>query len=185
MKPRHNIRGSTSVEAVISISLISMMSLVLVAMLIGAMTAWCSGTGSETANSSVTIAIQKLANDIRDGKSASVSSNMLTVTFPKKVTHLVTGETIYDLSSTDPETHLFYLDDKGNLWRKVGANAAEVFARGIYVPDPTKTGDPAPPPFSAQNGEVNVMLKGMEQVGTKVSAHQVVTRITLRNFRGL
>lgn len=186
MRILRNKRGVTVVEAMMTITILSVASLALVGMLIGGIKGWCAGTGQDTATSSVTMAVQKLASEIHDGKEATVTSNQLKVTYPAKVTHSSTGDVIYDLSATDPVYRLYYLEN-GNLMRKEVNGSTSlpptVLAKNIYQQDPVTVGGTAPPPFSALNGEVNVKLKGQEQAGTKISKQQIDVRITLRNFR--
>jgi hypothetical protein len=174
------------VEAMMTITIISLASLAFFGMLIGGIKGWCAGTGQDVATSSVTMAVQKLASEIHDGKDATIVSNQLQVMYPKKVTNASTGDVIYDLSTTDPVFRRYKLENGSLIREEVNGTTIltkTVIAKHIYQHDPPTLGGTAPPAFSALNGEVNVKLKGEEQAGTKISKQQIDVRITLRNFR--
>jgi len=165
-----NSRGMTAIEALISIGLLSMIGATLLAVLNQSLVGWSSGTSRDTSVSQATIAIQKLSNDIRDGKSASVSNGVLTVVFPSVVQDAHTGERVYDLSSDDPTPRLYYVSG-GNLVRNVGGTIS-VIGRGVSTAV-----------FAASGGTVSVSLTCTQQVGKSTTSQQVVGRIALRNFR--
>ena len=161
----------TMVEIMVVTGLLTMVTVSFVAMLIHSLRGWSSGTSSETSTSKATIAIQRLANDIRDARSAVVSSGVLTVTFPNSVVDPGTGERIYDLSSDDPVTRSYYVSG-GNLVRTVGG-VTTILCRGVT----TTT-------FHAWGGTVTITtLTSTDQEGTYTSTQQITGNIALRNFK--
>jgi type II secretory pathway pseudopilin PulG len=188
MKLLHNRKGISLVETILSVTMITMISMALLALLMGSIRGWCSGTGRTTAMNAAAVAVQKLATDVRDGKTATFTSSTLTVTFPAVVTDPGTGEKFYDLSGTDPVQRRYYIQN-GNLMKQsfTGSTiiSTTVLAKKVYLPEALKVGDPTPPLWGALNGEVNVTLMGKEQAGMDISKRQLSARITLRNFRSL
>jgi hypothetical protein len=154
----------------VTVTILSLISVTFLALLIAGLRGWNSGVSQETATSRVTIAIQKLCNDIRDGQSASASidGTTLTVTFPQQVTDPDTSETIYDLSASDPATRSYYVYN-GNLVRKMGD---EVTTIGTGVSAAT---------LRAEGGIVTVTLKSAD--GTGRSSSTITGRLALRNYR--
>lgn len=160
----------TLVELMVSMSIISMAGVALVALLSHSLSAWSAGSSNEAATSSATIALQKLSNEIRDGKAAVGSSGTLTVTFPRLITDPLTNESVYDSSASDPVTRSYYISN-GNLVRKMGTNVV-ILARGISSAT-----------FGADGGIVSVTLIGDQHIGSSASTYQVTGRISLRNYR--
>lgn len=170
MKPVSGRRGMTLVEVVVASSVLTMITISLVAMLVHSLTGWSSGTSKDTAVTKVTVALQRLATDIRDGRSAQVVSGRLVVTFPALMTDGSTGEQVYDLSTNDPVTRSYYVLN-GNLVRNRAGTIA-IIERGISAAT-----------FGASGGTVTVTLTGADQEGTYSATRQITGRITLRNFR--
>jgi hypothetical protein len=160
----------TAVEVMISISILSMAGICLVAILIQSLAGWSSGTSRDTSTGQATIALQRLSNDIRDGKSASVSNGVLTVVFPLALQDATTGERIYDLSSDDPTPRHYYTTGS-DLVRSVGGTTS-IIGRGVSAAT-----------FAAGGGAVTVSLTSSEQVGKCVSTQQVTGRVALRNYQ--
>ena len=160
----------TLIEILISSAILAMAGIALAAILVQSLTGWSSVASRDTATSQATIALQKLSNDIRDGKSASVSNDVLTVVFPLALQDPATGEQIYDLSTDDPVPRRYYIS-QGDLIRSVGSNAT-VLGRGVG----TAT-------FAAGGGTVTVTLASSEQVGKCMSTQEVTGRIALRNYQ--
>jgi hypothetical protein len=171
---RLNSRGTTAIETMISLAVIMVTSFAMLSMLSQGMKVWCKGTSQETATSSATVTLQKLCNEIRDGKSAIVTgayNDVLTVSFPLVITNPSTGEKTYSLSGTDPAVRI-YSRKNGNLVRTVNG-VDTIIGRGISQVE-----------FGADNGEVNVKkLTVSHQVGMKTSTQTVAARVSLRNFR--
>lgn len=162
-----------------SIVFIAMLSTALVSLLLHSMEGWASGTGQADVTSSATIALQKLSNDIRDAKSATITTtntfnDTLTVTFPGTITDPNTGEHIYDLNSANTTTRTYYIWN-GELVRSAGGNITTL-AR--YVPLVRFDRD-----YKMAGLVIAVTLTGQEKVGTCTSKRQVTGRIALRNYR--
>lgn len=170
MTPMRNKRGMTLIEAVVTASILSMVTVTLVALLMQSMRGWTSGTHNDTAASQVTVAMQKLCNDIRDARSASISSGRLVVTFPTTLTDTSTGETVYDLSSNSAVTRSYYISN-GNLVRNVGG-VVTVLGKGITSAS-----------FGASGGTVSVTLAWTARAGSSCATRQLTGRVSLRNFR--
>lgn len=157
-------------ETVITISVLCLTGVTMVSVLSGSLNVYSRGESGTNAVNSATIALQRLSNDIRDGRSATVNSGVLTVRYPATVTDPSTGEKMYDLSAQDPVAHLYYLSN-GNLVRSVNSSVTTI-ARGISSVT-----------WGASGGSINVTITGTAQTGSKVSNQQVVGRITMRNYR--
>ncbi|MCE5323608.1 prepilin-type N-terminal cleavage/methylation domain-containing protein [bacterium] len=163
----HNNKGMTLLEVMITIGLLSMVGAGLTATLIGSVRGWRSGVSKDNAVSDVTIAMQKLSMEIRDGRSAGVSNNVLTVTFPNTITE--GSESIYDLSTAGSVTRSYYMSD-GNLVRNVGGSVS-ILGRGVVADFGTTTGGAVSVTLSSQNSD---------ETGTPLS---VRGKISLRNYR--
>jgi len=172
MSAKHRRKGMTLIEMVVTVLILTMAAAAFLAMSISSLRGWSSGTSKETSNSQVTIATQKLANEIRDARTATVSTDKktLTVTFPRLLTDPTTHEQIYDLSANDPTPRSYYISN-GNLVRNAGGQIT-ILARGVTAAE-----------FGASGGTVSITLTSSEQVGTYQSSDQVTSRITLRNYR--
>lgn len=165
-----NKRGMTAVEMLISVAVLSVIGTALVAILAHSITGFSSGVSHEASISQATIALQKLANEIREAKSATVSGEALVVTFPLAVEDPSTGERIYDISANDPVTRSYYVSN-GNLVRSVNGTVS-IVARGISSAT-----------FATSGRDVYITLTSSEQVGRKAASAQVTGRIALRNFK--
>ena len=165
-------RGVTLIEVAVSIVILTMAGAALLAMLVGSVRGWSSGISKDTVNSRATVAMQKLANDIRDARTATASedNHTLTVTFPVLLTDPETQEQSYHPSENDEVSRHYYVSS-GNLVRDAGGDIT-VIGRGVTSAE-----------FGASGGTVTVTLESSEQVGTKVSTQQVTGRVSLRNFR--
>ncbi|MCL5104042.1 MAG: prepilin-type N-terminal cleavage/methylation domain-containing protein [Armatimonadetes bacterium] len=170
MKIMRRKKGFTIIEMLISSIILALVCVGVGALISHAARGWSSGTSSDYATTSATLALQKLCYEIRDARSATVSSGTLTVTFPNKLVDTGTGEVIYDSSSSSATTRSYYLSN-GKLMRQVGG-VASVFADCISSVT-----------FGASGGSVNVTLTADEQVGMSTSEKQVTGKISLRNFR--
>lgn len=170
MTLKRNNRGMTAVEALISLSVASAVGVALAAILSLSMSGFGSGTSKEASVNSATIALQKLANEIRDAKSATVSGGVLTVTFPLKVQDPTTGEYVYDLSANDPVARSYYVNN-GNLVRNV-AGRISIVARGIVSVT-----------FATSGRDVQITLRSEEQVGRQSASEEVAGRVALRNVK--
>lgn len=173
MRFRRNNRGFTLVEMVMSTVILSMASIALAGLLVHTLRGWSTGTAQVATAGATTIAMQKLATDIRDGRSAAVSTDnkTLTVTFLGTITDATTGETIYDPSGSVPATTRSYYIYNGNLVRSVGGNVT-VIGKGVTLAE-----------FHASYGLVNVVLKSAESISSKEVSLEINARVNLRNYR--
>lgn len=164
-------RGVTLIEVMVTVGILSLVTAGLVSMLMQSLRGWSSGTSGGTSTAKGTFAIQRLASDIRDAKSAVVSSGRLVVTFPSLVEDPSTGEQIYDLSSDDPVTRSYYVSD-GNLVRTAGGTTV-ILCRGVTSAS-----------FHAWGGTVTVTtLTGSDCDGTHTATQEMTGSIALRNFK--
>ncbi len=173
MRFRHNNRGFTLVEMVVSTVILSMLSIALAGLLVHTLRGWSAGTAQVATAGATTIAMQKLASDIRDGRSATVSTDnkTLTVTFLGTITDATTGETIYDPSGGAPVTTRSYYISNGNLVRSIGSSVT-IIGKGATSAE-----------FHASYGLVNITLKSTEQISSKLVSLEINERINLRNYR--
>ncbi len=165
-------RGSTLIEVMITAVILSAAAAAMCSVVVASLRGWSSGSSSEAATSQVAIALQKLSNEIRDGRNASVSNGVLTITFPTRVTDVLTGQTTYDMSSDDPNPRLYYVSN-GDLVRSYLGSVTTV-ARGISQATFTVSGG---------GGSVEIVLRGSQQIGTSSSYHDERCWVALRNHR--
>ena len=161
----------TLVEALVSVSVLAVISTGLLTMSVQCLRGWGKGAANESANSNVTLAVQRLAFDIREARSATVSSSQLVVVFPKALTDPSSGEKGYDAVLNDPVTRSYYVSG-GNLMRNTGGTISTL-ARGISSSSV----------FSASGSAVDVTLVSDQQLGTSVSTQRAAAHICLRNYR--
>lgn len=160
--------GMTLVEMMFAVALASVVGVALVSTVMHSLTAYNSGISQSNDTDAVTLAVQQISNEIRDGRSATVSSGVLTVTFPRTLTDASTGEKIYDLSANDPVTRSYYVSG-GNLIRSVGSSESTV-RRGISSAT-----------FGASGGIVTMTLVGAAP--NRPDKCEITSRVSLRNYR--
>ncbi|HEU4752640.1 MAG TPA: hypothetical protein VFU47_05980 [Armatimonadota bacterium] len=151
----------------VSISFVLLLS-GLVAMGVTAGKQWAYGSSKLIADGDASMAIQKLANEIRDGKridTAASTSSTLVVVFPLK--NATTGD--YD-RFTDGTTYKYFLSG-GNLVRQQGTNPTTVIARAVNTVSFTYSG----------NNQVQITLRTQKQMGTRTGVTTYVTQVSLRN----
>jgi len=144
-------RGFSLLESMVSMAILALLGVTLLALIVHTIRGWSSGTSRTTADNAASVAVHKLCQDVRVGKSACVSNGELLVTVPPLVTDAY-GEQQYDTSA--PGTVYRYYVSNGALYRQVGAGTATVFAR--YISSAT---------FSASGRLVTVLLTSTSQVG--------------------
>ena len=165
-----NRNGYTLVEVVTAAALTSMILVGFMSILIHSMWGWSRGISTDTASESITAAMQRLSSDTRAGKSASVANNVLTVTFPNKVTDSTTGESMYNLSSSSYTTRQYFVSNSKLMRRVDGSDS--VLARGITSAT-----------FQIQGGSINVTMTGYDKSGRFSATEETNGRIFLRNYR--
>jgi type II secretory pathway pseudopilin PulG len=165
-----NSKGFTLIETVITTSLSTMILICMMSILMASIYGWSKGIARNTSTETATVAAQRLCNDIRDGKSASVSGGTLTVLFPTMITDSTTGESMYNLSSTYMVPRSYLLINT-NLIRRVGETDT-VIARNINRIT-----------FSVQGPSVSAVLRSADQSGRYTSTEEVSSKVLLRNYR--
>lgn len=168
-----NSKGMTLIELVVVVAIIAIASTALIALIINSLDGWSKGTSYNSAAGSATIAMQKLCNEIRDGRSAVATSNYLTVTYPLKITDAHTHEQVYDPSANSTVVVAYYLTSTGNLVKNSNGSIT-VIAKKISTAA-----------FGANGGLVTITLKSTDQMGAKKneSTQQVNGNVTLRNYK--
>lgn len=165
---KHNL-GMTAIEVMLSMFILALLSIGMLSMVLQGLRCWSKGAGNEAAGSSVTIALQRLAYEIRDARSATVTGSQLVVTFPLVLTDPTTHETAYDAALDDPITRSYYISD-GNLVKTVNG-ATTVLARRVSdIKD-----------IQASGNGVDLTIESAQQLGTTVCTQQATGHITLRN----
>lgn len=157
------------VEIMVVMAIVTLICSGLLMLVNGTLGTWSSSASTAYADTSVSVAIQKLANDIRDGSTASLSGSDLLVNFPAKISDTGNSETLYSPGAIG-ETRTYLLLN-GNLVKRVGG-VDTILARGVHSVG-----------FSATLGVVGVTLVVREQVGKSTVLRTGNARITLRNYR--
>lgn len=127
---------------------------------------WSRGTSKAYAETSASVALQKLAQEIRPALSASIASGQLVAVMPQQRTG-AHGEVTYNRSATG-ETRRYYVSG-GELKRSVDGVVSTVLTR---VSSAT---------FTVAGTTVNISVTGTEQVGRVTTTKQFTTRVQLRN----
>jgi type II secretory pathway pseudopilin PulG len=162
--------GFTIIEAVVTMSILAAVGVTVMALIVSSIKGWSSGTSGVNADSALDQALHKFYQDIRVGCSAYVSNGELYVTVPARVTDAY-GESYYD-RSVGTTVYKYYVQDK-ILYRKIGDNAAKVFARDI-------TEDIQ---FEVVGDTVAITsVTGNSQVGMSTSEEVGCAKIVMRNF---
>ncbi|MEN6519899.1 MAG: prepilin-type N-terminal cleavage/methylation domain-containing protein [Armatimonadota bacterium] len=117
--------GFTLVEAVITFTILMMISVGLVSMILHSEKAWCFGCKKYDAAASVDVLFQKLNVDIREASNAASTGNELSLDIPPVTTDEF-GEKYCDLSAA-PVVYRYYLQD-GKIYQQIGADRPRSFA---------------------------------------------------------
>jgi prepilin-type N-terminal cleavage/methylation domain-containing protein len=172
MRVLGNKRGMTLVEVIVAMGVISLLSACLLAMLMQGLRGWSSGAGDEAANSTATTALQRLAYDIREARSATANGSQLIVTFPLTIVDPSTHETAYDATLNDPVTRSYYVDANGNLVRSV-AGVTTILRRGVTSVS-----------FGTAANSVEITVTAKQQLGRadEERTQQASGRVSFRNY---
>lgn len=160
----------TLIEVAMTAGILTLLGAGLLTMLMQSLRGWSSGAGDEAANSAATTALQRLAYDIREGRSATIINSQLIVTFPKTITDPVTGEQAYDPIRNDPVTRSYYVSN-GNLVCNT-AGSIKILGRGIS----------AGTTFSAASNNVDVTIVSDQRLGAEARTQRATGHITMRNY---
>lgn len=177
MRLKKRNRGFTLIEMVISTLILCASTVALAGLLSHGLDAWKSGTHDESTAGGMTLAMQRLSGDIRDGVAARVQSStygpMLIVTFPGTVTDPLTHETVYDPSSLSTQIK-YYLVYQKKLYRVSGSSASVIGSNIDSIE------------FGASGGSVTIKMNEIDE--TKCTSDpnyiklQVHSCVTLRNY---
>jgi len=120
----------------------------------------------------ITIAIQKLSMEVRDGTFASTTStnDILTVKYPSIMTDPSSSEKFFDTTTSSTITKRYYVSN-GNLVRDSGSSVS-IIGKGITSAT-----------FGSTGGRVTVTLGSQEQCRTSNDPKQITGVIGLRNYR--
>lgn len=163
-------RGMTLVEVIVAMGVLALVGACLTSVLIQGLRGWSSGAGDEAANSIATTALQRLAYDIREARTATTNGSTLTVTFPLTITDPSTGQTAYDSALNDPVPRTYYVDGSGNLVRNVGG-AITILRRGVTNVT-----------FAAASNSVEITVTATQHLGTSDRIAHATGRVTFRNY---
>lgn len=141
------------------------------AMIVGSLDAWSRGTSNTYAQTSTSIGAQKLAQEIREGQTASVASDRLTVVLPLQ-TEGDNDEVFYN-RGTPGETRVYYISN-GSLKRLVDGVESVVLTRVSAAT------------FVVSGANVTVTLTSNESEGTadvrsKLQDKTATVKVRLRN----
>ena len=171
----NNRRGTTLIETMVAVSLLSMVLLGTVSLLNNMLNIWAKGSSGTTANQTASIAISKMVLEVEEGKSASVLSDKLVVVFPYYNTS--TGD--YDRSVTGKTVTYYLSGETGsestgtNLWKSVTSGAKTRLARHVDEASFFT--------MSGGNRAVQIQLRGIDQEGGCISPKTVRVTVKLRN----
>ena len=174
MKLIRNRHGTTLIEMIIAVTLLSFVLICTLSMMGSALRMWAMGASGTGANSYSCLAARKLVLDIEEGKSASVvyDGNGLQVVFPYY--NPSTGD--YDRTAAGV-TATYYLsgstgaESSGTyLWKSAGGNKTRL-AKNVQSTT-----------FTVTNGNlIRFAITGIDQAGGAVSPNLVQQSIKLRN----
>ncbi|MDO8681923.1 MAG: hypothetical protein Q7N50_00380 [Armatimonadota bacterium] len=160
--------GMTLVEVIASVFIAGITGAATVSLLIGGLAGWSKGASGAYAGSSASVAAQKVAMEIREGQSASVTSGVLNVVMPQ-IDSDANGETCY---SRDVEgVTRSYFVSSGSLKRRVGDVESTVLTRVTAAS------------FSVAGPKVTIRITSTEQVGKETATKQADTQALLRNCK--
>ena len=173
MRPLGNNRGMTLLEIVVAMGILTLLGVGLLTILMQSLRGWAGGAGNEAANSTATTALNRLTYDIREARSAVVSSGQLIVTFPAVLTDPDTNEQIYDSTLNNPVPRSYYVTG-GNLVRNVGGTIS-ILRQGVSSATFVAAAN------SAANS-VEITLVSTQQLGASVCTQQATGCVTFRNY---
>jgi hypothetical protein len=160
-------RGFGSAEIVITAGLTMLLTFTMVSVSMHASAGWSNGAGQMMADDTASVAVQRVASDVRAGISATVSPNKseCTVVMPS-----VNAAGDYD-RSTSGESVRFYLSD-GKLFRQGTTSGTTRMARNVQQLQ-----------FDLEGNEVTISIRARQQQGKTYRETRLVTKATLRNVR--
>jgi len=160
----------TLAEVIVAMGVLALVGACLMSVLMQGLRGWSSGAGDEAANSIATTALQRLAYDIREARTATTNGSQLTVTFPLTITDPTTKQTAYDPTLNDPVARTYYVDNNGNLVRNAGG-VITILRRGVTSVT-----------FAAAANSVEITVTATQRLGTSDRTGQAKGRVTFRNY---
>jgi prepilin-type N-terminal cleavage/methylation domain-containing protein len=156
--------GMTLVEVTVVLGIMAVLTSALFSLLISSLWSWDRGSSKGQSDTTASIALQKVARAIVDGKSATVSSGQLTVQLP-----LVNDQGNYDRTSNG-NTVKIYLTGT-TLYQQINSGTAVSVSKDITAAT-----------FTTSNGSVTVSLTSRGQTGKNIMSTQLSQEIALRNY---
>jgi hypothetical protein len=154
----------TLVEVMIVLGIISMLTSALMSLFITSLWSWDRGSAKGPADTTASIALQKVSRAIDEGMSATVSSGQVTVQLPT-----VNNRGDYD-RTTNGNTVRIYLSGT-TLYQQINSGTATIVSKNISAAT-----------FSYSLGTVTVTLTGQYQTGRRLMTTQMSQVVALRNY---
>jgi hypothetical protein len=154
----------TLVEVMTALGIIAMLTSAVMSLFISALWSWDKGSSKGGSDTSVSLAVQKVARAITEGMSASVSSGQLTVQLP-------------------------LVNDQGDYDRTQNGNTVKIYLTGTTLHEQINTGTATTlssnitaATFTVSGGSVTVTLTAQGQTGERVMTTQLTGVVALRNY---
>jgi len=163
------VGGYSIAEVIITVTILGMIGVSLTSLISHTLRGWSSGSSMNNADNAVDTLLHKLYIDIRVGSNATVVDGELQLSVPPVITDEY-GEKYCDPSAT-PTIYRYYLSN-GKIYRKIGIDAAQVFARDISSIT-----------FSVTGNVVRITVTGRNKVGMYQAERQGTANIVMRNFQ--
>jgi hypothetical protein len=154
----------TMVEVMVVLGIMAVFTSALFSLLITSLWSWDRGSAKGQSDTAASVALQKVARAIVDGKSASVSSGQLTVQLP-----LVNDQGDYDRTGNG-NTVMIYLTGT-TLYKQINSGTAVSLSKDITAVT-----------FSASSGSVTVSVTAQGQTGKNIMSTQLSQVVALRNY---
>ena len=166
-RPTRERRGATLPEVAIMAASFSILLAGLVTMGISAGSEWSRGSSRIMADNDASMAVQRIAQEMRDGASGTVSTDKLRVTVQMPYKDTTTG--FYDRFRSG-DTVTYYRDTTGNLYKQVNQNTPLLIGRNLRELS-----------FDGGGEQVTIRLQTWSKTGTKESRTEYSTQVTFRN----
>jgi type II secretory pathway pseudopilin PulG len=151
------------VEVMVVMGIFAIFTTSLFSLFLGALGSWDKGSGKGLSDTTASLALQKAAREIADGKSASVSSGTLTVQMP-----LLNNQGNYERDSNGDVVKLYV--SGSTLYRQTNSNTAVSLATDI-----------ASATFSVSGSTVTITITAQGRTGKNNMQTQMTQIVTLRN----
>lgn len=157
-------RGGITLEIAVAAGLFGLLATGGLALSLAAARGWDTGAGKSESDTSASLALQKVAREVTDGKSAEVSADgRLTVQMP-----WLNDQGCYDRAFDGDE--LAFYTSEGKLYRQANGGTAQLIARNISETN-----------FSVTNGMVNLAIRSQVRAGRHEMGTEFNQSVTLRN----